>query len=78
MVNCDYCRKEFERHVFCSPSCKVMFNRTGGPQKIKTADDLEKFQNNFNPPIKVFKIGCPKHGKKECILCDFKKKTDIV
>ena len=35
MVNCNYCNKQIDRLVFCSPSHKVMYHRRG-PIEITT------------------------------------------
>jgi len=47
MVNCDYCGKKIERHIFCSASCKVRFHRgdkvkTVIPQALNTKEEVKK------------------------------------
>jgi hypothetical protein len=50
-VNCDYCGKAIDRKVFCSPSHKVLYHRSG-PLKADPEKSIEpKFVPNVETPF---------------------------
>lgn len=68
VVKCEECKKEFVARVrFCSARCKLAFHRHGANQEPLQNDTVTKAEP------RVFKIGCPAHGKKNCIICTQKK-----
>ena len=57
MNKCDYCGKDLNRHIFCSNSHRVLFNRNKGkPKIIKEVKDIPKeFSKPKSNLIRPFK-----------------------
>lgn len=51
MQHCDYCDKELERHVFCSPKHKTAFHNNGGGVHEENETDSKKFSAKKVDPV---------------------------
>ena len=70
MKNCDYCQKEIERTVFCSPKCRVYHFREkkfGIHTEVTNSNKEETPVTISNKPFKKQVLNCKKHhGSSSC------------
>ena len=68
-IECENCRKEIERHIFCSDNCRKRFDRKADKEvKDVRKEDEDVLEADIEEKPKEYKIGCKLHGLKNCKL----------